>query len=62
MEDKHDKGAVIIMTGRGGGLHNGRGRGEALPLRKGGGAENVLAMLRWWGGGGTQCFGVVFTQ
>ena len=35
-----------LITGRGGGLHNGRGGArEVLPLRKGG-AEKVLAILK----------------
>ena len=44
-----------LITGRGGGLQNGRGGArEVLPLRKGGGAEKVLAMLKggnkkFWG-------------
>ena len=42
----------------GGGLQHGRGGGacEVLPLRKGEGVENVLAMLK---GGGANSFGVV---
>ena len=49
-----------LITGRGGGLHNGRGAREVFPLRKGGGgAETVLAMLKGRGGG-TKSFGVVF--
>ena len=36
----------------------GRGACEVLPLRKGGGAEKALAMLK----GGTKCFGVVVMQ
>ena len=41
--------------GQGGGIQNGRGGAcEVFPLRKGGGAENVLAMLK--GGGGITSF------
>ena len=48
-----------LITGRGGGLQNGRGGAyEVLPLRKGG-AQKVLAMLKR---GGTISFGVVFTR
>ena len=43
-----------LITGRGGGLQNGRGGArEVLPLQKGGGAEKVLAMLK---GGGHKKF------
>ena len=49
-----------LITGRGGGLQNGRGgHVKFYPYEKGG-AENVLAMLK--GGGGTNSFGVVFTR
>ena len=45
----------------GGGLQNGRGgHVKFYPSEKGGGAEKVLSMLK--GGGGTTCFGVVFTR
>ena len=44
----------LIMGGGGGAC-------EVLPLRKGEGAEKVLAMLKG-GGGGTTSFGVVFPQ
>ena len=44
-----------LITGRGGGLQNGRGAREVLPLQKEG-LEKVLAMLKggghkkYWGG------------
>ena len=49
-----------LITGRGGGLQNGRGGArEVLPLRKGG-AEKVVTKLK--GGGGTTSFGVVLMR
>ena len=53
------KGLVTNYGGGGGGLQNGRGACEVLPLRKRGGAEQVLAMLK---GGGTTSFEVVLTR
>ena len=47
-----------LIRGRGGGLQNRRGVCEVLPLQKGGGAENDLAMMK----GGTTSFEVVFTR
>ena len=49
-----------LITGRRGPTQWEGGGGQVnLPLRKGGGAEKVLAMLK---GLGTQCFEVVFTR
>ena len=46
-----------LITGRGGGLQNGRGGAhEVLSLQKGGGAEKVLAILK----GGHKKFWVSF--
>ena len=48
-----------LIMGRGGGLQNGRRACEVLPLRKGGGgAENVLAMLK--GGGHKMLWGSIY--
>ena len=49
------------MTGRGGGLQNGRGTHmKFYPYEKGGGAEKSFRNAEG-GGGGTKSFGVVFT-
>ena len=52
---------LVTNYGEGGGLQNGRGWGmrSFTPTKRGGGAEQVLAML---GGGGTNSFEVVLTQ
>ena len=48
-----------LITGRGGGLQNGRrGAHEVLPLRKGGGGETVFGILK----GGHNKFWVVFMR
>ena len=49
---------LVTKYMEGGGLQNGRGASEVLPLRKGGGSEKVLAMLL----GGTTSFEVVFME
>ena len=48
---------LVTNYGEGGGVKTGGGARDVLPLRKGEGAEKVLAMLK----GGTKSFGVVFT-
>ena len=50
-----------LITGRWGPTKR-DGVREVLPLRKGGGAEKTLAMLKGGGGGGTTSFGIVFTH
>ena len=47
-----------LITGRGGYKTGGGDHVKFYPYKKGGGAENVLAMLK----GGTNSFGVVLTQ
>ena len=51
-----------VITGRGGGLQNGSGRGahEVVPLRKGGGGRESFSHAE--GGGGTTSFGGGFMQ
>ena len=48
----------LVTNYRKGGLQDGRGAHEVLPLRKGG-AQKVLAMLK---GGGTKSCWVVFMR
>ena len=48
------------INNRGGGLRNGRGGTEILPLPKRREVEQVLAMLK--GGGGTEGFGGSFNM
>ena len=48
------------LIGGGGGLQNGRGASEVLPLPKGGGGVGK-SISHAEGGGGTKCFHVVST-
>ena len=56
----HCENKGLVTNHGGSGLQNGRGSGEVLPLRKGGGGGRKCLSHAEGGGGGTESFWLVF--